>query len=141
MEQFLVIKNIVLIIGSIAIIYIGFNLIKTRIDTLSSVDIEKSLLKTIATSFLVTWANPQAIIDGTLLLGSYKLVLNGSEDLFFIIGVCIASFSWFTILSFLVNTMKKGFTPKIVNMINILSGSIIIIYGIKLGYEFIKTII
>lgn len=43
------------------------------------------------TCFMVTWANPQAIIDGSLLIGGLRAAMTVSESGMFIMGVCTAS--------------------------------------------------
>lgn len=134
-------KTIILFVGSIAIIYIGIQLIRSKGDTKDTqVDVTLPMSKVMLTCLLVTWANPQALIDGTLLLGGFKASLTVSASRYFISGVCIASATWFLSLATIVSLFKHVFTNKIIKIINVVCGSVLIYYGLKLGYSFITMI-
>ena len=143
MERFSLLKMLVLLIGSIAVIYIGANLMKQvpKIQSEETVDVDKSFIKIIGTCFAVTWLNPQAIIDGSLLLGSSRASLPVDMGIYFIIGVCLASLLWFTSLATIVSLLKSKFNVKIIRIINLVCGAIIILYGFKLAYSFVKLVI
>ena len=47
----------------------------------------RGLLKTVGTACVVTWFNPQAIIDGTLMLGAFAATLSAQQATPFITGV------------------------------------------------------
>lgn len=140
MERSNILKSIVLCIGSIAVIYIGIQLIRSKPDTNNNVDVNKSLIEVVIACFMVTWINPQALIDGTLLLGGIRASLPSDAAGFFILGSCLASFSWFTGLITVVSIFKNNFSHKIIKGINIICGSIIVYYGLKLAYNFIQII-
>lgn len=125
----------ILLIGSLVVIYLGITLVlkKNFLETQS-----KTLppAKVITTAFVVTWCNPQAIIDGTLMLGAFRSTLESSQALRFILGVSLASWLWFTGLTLFICLFKNKFTPKVLRVINIICGGIIIFYGCKLLYSF-----
>lgn len=77
-------------------------------------------------------------IDGSLLLGGFKVSLPNAYSRLFVFGVCTASFLWFTCLALIINYFKKSFNLKLVGIINKICGIIIIYYGLKLGINFIK---
>ena len=136
-DKFPILKGIILLFGSIAVAYIGIGLIRSSSKPLTVENVDNSLLKTIISCFAVTWLNPQAIIDGSLLLGSFRASLPAEMSKYFIIGVCTASFLWFNTLAAFVLKLR-GKLNKIIKWINIACGTILILYGIKLGYSFIK---
>lgn len=141
LSRYELVKLAVLLFGGLAVIYIGIQLLRSVPNMNKDVDINKSLIQVAVTCFTVTWLNPQAIIDGSLLLGGMRASLPGSAANLFIIGVCLASFTWFTSLTTVVSVFKHSFNEKIIRWINIICGAIIIYYGLKLVYNFIKTII
>lgn len=141
MDRFQLLKTIVFLVGSLAIIYIGVMLIRSNPETNSQIDINKSLLQVTATCFAVTWLNPQALIDGSLLLGGFRASLPIEASKLFIIGVCLASFSWFIGLTTVVSIFKNNFNNKVIKWINVICGSIVIYYGLKLGYSFVSTVL
>ncbi len=132
-------KTIILLIGSIMVTYIGIGLIRSSPQISDDVNVGNSLVKTIASCFAVTWLNPQAIIDGSLLLGGFRASLPSEMSKYFILGVCIASFVWFNTLATFVSKFSNRFN-YIIKWINIICGAILILYGLKLGYFFIKLI-
>lgn len=140
LSKYEIIKLSVLLLGGIAVIYIGIQLIRSIPNMKRDVDINKSLLQVAVTCFTVTWLNPQAIVDGSLLLGGMRASLTGVESNLFIIGVCIASFTWFMGLTTIVSVFKHSFNEKVIRWINIICGVVIIYYGVKLVYTFIISI-
>lgn len=140
MERSKLLKGIILLVGALAIIYIGYGLLKSEPNLNREVDINKTLAQVIGTCFMVTWINPQALIDGSLLLGGFRASLPANASAIFILGVCTASFTWFTGLTTVVSIFRKSFNVKIIKGINMVCGAIIIYYGLKLGYNFIKMI-
>ncbi|MEA4848690.1 MAG: LysE family transporter, partial [Clostridiaceae bacterium] len=89
---------------------------------------------------VVTWFNPQAIIDGTMMLGAFYVTLPESQSIPFISGVVSASCLWFTGLTFLISIFSNRFNGKVLRIINIVCGIIIIFYGAKLFFEFVTLI-
>lgn len=140
MEKFKILKLAFLLIGCIAVVYIGIQLIRSTPETKREVDINKSLLQICMACLLVTWANPQALIDGSLLLGGFKAALSKEASKLFILGVCLASTSWFLGITTIVSTFKNNFNDRVVKIINVLCGVVLVYYGLKLGYSFLGAI-
>jgi len=138
-QKFSVLKGIILLFGSIVVVYIGIGLIRSTSQTSGGETVDSSLIKTIGSCFAVTWLNPQAIIDGSLLLGGFRTSLPSEMAIYFILGVCLASLLWFNVLATFVSTFQNKFN-KMIKWINIICGMILIFYGFKLGYSFIQLI-
>lgn len=138
LENAPVLRNAVLAIGSVMVIYIGIGLIRSTPDVSKEVNVGEPLIRVALICFTVTWLNPQAIIDGTLLLGGFKATLPAAASNLFILGVAAASFCWFTGLATIVSTFKGMIGSKVLRSINVLCGSVIVYYGLKLAYTFIK---
>lgn len=138
-ERFLLIKEIILLLGCIIVTYIGIGLVRSNSQISDSKNVDDSLIKTLVSCFAVTWLNPQAIIDGSLLLGGFRASLPSEMSKYFILGVCIASFVWFNSLATFVSKFRIKFN-KLLKWINVTCGAILIFYGLKLGYSFIKLI-
>lgn len=134
-----IIKLIILGVGSIAVIWIGIQLIRSTPKLNTSIDTKKTILQVALSCFMVTWANPQALIDGTLLFGSFRASLPVDMAKFFIIGSSLSSIVWFLSLGTIVSVFKKVFNEKALKIINIGCGIIIIYYGIRLGINFIQS--
>ncbi|MCH3963752.1 MAG: LysE family transporter [Clostridium sp.] len=137
-ERSIYVKLIILFAGSIAVVCIGIKLIMDKSTCIKGKYTDDNFTKIVIASFVVTWMNPQAIIDGSLLLGGFRSSLALYDANFFIMGVCAASIIWFFMLTTVVSTFKYRFNKKIIRFINVVCGSIIILYGLKLGVSFIS---
>lgn len=134
------VKVLLLGLGSAAIIWIGIGLIRSAPKLDNTVETKKTLIQVVLSCFLVTWANPQALIDGTMLFGGFRASLSADMAKYFIVGSALASATWFLSLGTFVSIFKKAFSEKILKIINIICGLIIIYYGIRLGINFFQTI-
>ncbi|AAK80542.1 L-lysine exporter family protein LysE/ArgO [Clostridium acetobutylicum] len=137
LQKSVILKDIILTLGSICVIYIGLSLIKSVPDELQETKINESILKISLQCLIVTWFNPQAIIDGTLLLGGIRSTLVDNISNFFILGTAIASITWFLSLSTIVSINKNRFNKKVLRIINLICGFIILLYGVNLAYSLI----
>ena len=131
----------ILLIGSVIVIWIGLGLIRSKdtLDTSTKVDIP--ILKVITTACVVTWFNPQALIDGSMMLGAFKATLPAGTDFFFVGGFASASVLWFLGISTIISLFSAKITDKVLRVINIVCGSVIIFYGLKLLWNFIQMVI
>lgn len=131
-------QKIILGIGSALVIYIGIGLVRSKASLEGGKDVNVSLWKAAATACVVTWFNPQAIIDGTMMLGAARATLPEGTDAFFICGFASASVLWFNFLGTAVSLLGSKINEKILTIINKVCGAFIIFYGCKLLYSFIK---
>lgn len=129
---------IVMGIGSLVVIYIGYSIIKSEANMDGNTDVDIPLAKVITTACVVTWFNPQALIDGTMLLGASKAAIPQAYGYVFILGVCVASASWWFGLTTIITLFKAKITSKIFRVINIVCGAFILFYGANLLWDFIK---
>lgn len=132
---------LILGLGSLMVIYIGVSIIRSKIEMDSNTNVAMPVMKIITTACVVTWFNPQAIIDGSMLLGAFRVSLPPEYSFAFITGVCCASATWWLGLSTVVSLFKAKITNKILQGINIVCGAIIVFYGIKLFISFVRLMI
>lgn len=136
MEKYDFVKLAILLIGSIVVIKIGISLLKSRAENVKRECSSMPIGKTITSACVVTWFNPQAIIDGTMMLGAFHVTLLSSQSLPFMSGIISASFLWFTGLIFVISLFSKIFrgnnSSKVMAVVNRVCGTVIIIYGLNL---------
>ena len=128
----------VLAIGSLIVIWMGIGLIRSKSGLAGDADTGISLLKTAAIAFTVTWINPQALIDGTMLLGAASATLTAGEKLPFVIGFTSASVIWFFGVTTAISLFSGKITDKVLRIINIVCGAVMVFYGLRLVYSFIQ---
>lgn len=139
LEKFLWLQMVLLLAGGLAVIKIGYELTVSHVTAVGR-PVQTSLITVVKTACIVTWFNPQAIWDGTLLLGGMKAALAPDMASYFIAGVCTASFIWFTGLSVIVFLIKTSFSESIILYINRICGIIIMAYGVKLLYHLLNMV-
>ena len=140
MNSHQVLKIAILLLGGTVVVVIGVKLIVAK---QAEVAYEKNILpwrKIIATACIVTWCNPQAILDGSLLLGAFYTTLPAEKAAYFILGVTGASFCWFNSLALVLSTFAAKITAKTLRLLNIICGTVIVFYGLKLFWELYKTL-
>jgi L-lysine exporter family protein LysE/ArgO len=159
LELWPVAKMIVLLAGSVLVVLIGIRLLRdkgevsTAAETSTSPEFDRGgtipeagratntpLSKVIVSACVVTWLNPQAIVDGTMLLGAFRATLPVDEGWYFVVGVMCASLLWFMGIAVILHIFRHRFTPKIIRWINILCGVVIVGYGIKLFIDFVMNV-
>ena len=129
-------QKVILALGSLIVIWIGVGLLRSKASLEGGRDVNVPIWKLITSAFVVTWLNPQAIIDGTMMLGAFRATLPAGGDVPFICGFGSASIIWFLTLSTIVSLLGSRFNEKALNVINKVCGAVIIFYGLKLLYSF-----
>lgn len=141
MERYVWMQRIILLVGSLIVLYIGISLLRSKTAEINRTKSEASIRKTITSACVVTWFNPQAIIDGTMMLGAFHVTLPAAWSMPFILGVAGASCTWFILLTLLISMFSHKFNAKILRVINIICGIVIVFYGGKLVFNFIQMIL
>ena len=131
-------QKVILGIGSLIVIWIGIGLLRSKASMEGGKDVNVPIWKVISSACVVTWFNPQAIIDGTMMLGAFRASLPAGTDAFFIGGFASASILWFLGISTVISLFSAKFNEKILNMINKVCGVVIIFYGCKLLWSFVQ---
>ena len=131
-------QKVILGIGSLIVIWIGIGLLRSKASMEGGRDVNVPIWKVISSACVVTWFNPQAIIDGTMMLGAFRASLPAGTDAFFIGGFASASILWFLGISTVISLFSAKFNEKILNIINKVCGVVIIFYGCKLLGSFVQ---
>lgn len=128
-----IVKIIVMLVGGALTSYIGFNIIRSAKQTAIGSDSKKQTLKqALMTAIIVSWGNPQAMIDGTMMLGASRATLTFEQSILFITGVVTASFIWDHGITIGFNLLRDKLPKKFLLAINLISGIIVAVYGLYL---------
>ena len=129
------IRKAVLLIGGHVLMLMGFKLIRAKVAERGEESSAKaSIWKSAVAAFAVSWLNPQAIIDATILLGAAQASIPAGQDWLFMGGMATASCLWFTCLTLLVSLLGDRFTPRVLRWVNIVCGICLFIYGASLCF-------
>lgn len=138
MQTHKVIEASVLGIGSLLIILISFGLLRAKPEVAAAINVNIPFSRVVMTAFTVTWLNPQAVLDGTMLLGAFQITLSPEASKLMFMGIILATFLWFMSLSLIINLFKQKINASILRFINVACGAIIGIYGLHLLWTFIN---
>ena len=128
-----IVKIIVMLVGGALTSYIGFNIIRSAKQTAIGSDSKKQTLKqALMTALIASWGNPQAMIDGTMMLGASRATLTFEQSILFITGVVTASFIWDHGITIGFNLLRDKLPKKFLLAINLISGIIVAVYGLYL---------
>lgn len=141
MEHFTWLQMVILLVGGGIVIWIGIGLLRDKPTMDNNVDVNISLPRVAAKACVVTWFNPQAIIDGTMLFGGFRAGNPGAVSTQLILGSSTASFLWFFGITVLISLFSARFNDKILRFINVVCGIVIIFYGCKLIWQFFQMVL
>lgn len=126
-------QELIHLIGGIFLVYFGGKILFAPPHTKGSHISRNSLYKNYLTTFLLTITNPMTILSfmGVYAgLGIATGITTYTKSTMFVIGVIIGSLTWWLLLCWLI---KSFFNSKLImsylRFINIISGSIIVIFG------------
>ena len=117
-EHSLLLQKALLGGGGLILIYLAWQLLHAQVQTDTSAYSQPTLWQTATLAFTVTWFNPQAVIDGTLMLGAFRSSLPADTASLFIKTCC------------------QNLRPSHMQWINRICGAVIFVYALKLLYTF-----
>ena len=131
-------QKTILAVGGAIVVYIGVGLLRSKASLEGGKSVDVPLWRAAVTACVVTWFNPQAIIDGTMMLGAFRASLPKGTDRFFIGGFASASVLWFLGVTAVISLLGARFNEKVLTVINKICGAVIIFYGGKLLVDFAR---
>ena len=140
MARYSWLQTAILLVGSLVVLSIGVGLLRSEPTDISAPAGPASLWKTGSTACVVTWCNPQAILDGTMMLGAFYASLPAAQSTAFISGVATASCLWFTSLSWMITVFREQFNANVLRTVNRICGIVILFYGGKLLWSFLTRL-
>lgn len=141
MERYPGLQKIILLAGSLIVLHIGVGLLRTKETDLDTAQQADTWLKTVSKACVVTWFNPQAIIDGTMMLGAFRATLPAGQSAPFILGVALASALWFSGVSLVLSLLGSRFDPRVLRGINLACGAVVVFYGGRLLWQFFGMVL
>ncbi|MFC6274144.1 LysE/ArgO family amino acid transporter [Levilactobacillus tangyuanensis] len=135
-------KLIIMFLGGLMVIWIGFGILRSaRSFQLASSNTPLTMKKSLINSWVVTWANPQALIDTSLMFGAMRGSLSNTQVTPFISGVVTATAIWFFGITLILGLLKERLPQKFLMWVNIISGGVVMIYGCYLLWQAVMMVI
>lgn len=135
LTRFHFIQALLVVVGCFFLLNLGYKLIVSPAE----IDLRKeggslSLTSIVRSCFVLTWFNPHALIDGSLLFGTYRASMEQGAILPFLVGVMLASPLWFFSLTGVVGSLRSMVPASFFRALNTGCGVVLILFGLKLGY-------
>lgn len=131
LELWPLLKLGVLVLGGILVAYMGYNIFNTE-PQMQSMNTHVPIRKIIMSSIAVSWGNPQAILDATMMLGAFQANLPREGIYYFFAGFLTMTPVWFLSLACVMHLLAKKIKITHMAWINRICGAILVIYGLKL---------
>ena len=140
LEMWPITKLIILILGGLLIVYMGGNIFRTEPD-IRNVNTHIPIKKIIMSAIAVSWGNPQAILDATMMLGAFQANIPKEGIYYFFAGFLTMTPMWFGALATTMHLLAKKIKITHMAWINRFCGAILVIYGIKLFIDGIEMLL
>ena len=131
LEMWPITKLIILILGGLLIVYMGGNIFGTEPD-MHNVNTHIPIKKIIMSAIAVSWGNPQAILDATMMLGAFQANIPKEGIYYFFAGFLTMTPMWFGALATTMHLLAKKIKITHMAWINRFCGAVLVIYGVKL---------
>jgi L-lysine exporter family protein LysE/ArgO len=121
--NFIWMKTVLVVLGAMFLLYMGFITLKAKPEQ-SSKEVEgiKNNSKLISYTLMISILNPHAILDTIGVIGTSSLNYGGSEKLLFTIACVTVSWIWFFFLALMGRFVgRKDHTGKVVQALNKIS--------------------
>ncbi|NLU39810.1 MAG: LysE family transporter [Bacteroidales bacterium] len=132
------------LIGLVFLFYIGIKTImKKETEIEFNSDTDKGLLKDYLSTLFLTVTNPMTILFFIAVfagLGLSKTVNGFYSVIQLILGVFIGSGIWWLFLSGLTNKLKTNITKRVLRRVDLVSGILIMFFGLLILIDLIKNI-
>ena len=136
------VKLVILIVGFIFLVYIGYKLWnQTKINP-GTKQYNLSKIKQIIFTISVSWLNPHAIIDTVVVIGSQCLQYSSNQKFAYSIGCIIVTWFWFFSIAFFGNKLGKSKSSSfILGNINKVSAVLMYLIAIYTAFQIFNLIL
>ena len=129
-----------IIFGGLLIVYMGGNIFRTEPD-IRNVNTHIPIKKIIMSAIAVSWGNPQAILDATMMLGAFQANIPKEGIYYFFAGFLTMTPMWFGALATTMHLLAKKIKITHMAWINRFCGAVLVIYGVKLFIDGITMLL
>lgn len=140
-ERFAVLRLLLLVAGGLIVVRIGVGLIQEEPTMEGGAAVDLPWKDVIVKSCVVTWFNPQALIDGTMIFGGFRAGgVPAGQSVQLILGSSSASVLWFLGITLVIMLFRKKISPKILKAVNVVCGAVLVYYGMGLFLDGCSTV-
>lgn len=135
-------KIAILLLGGGIVSWMGFGILRSASQ--SGIGNDNRVIplgEAFATAWAVAFANPQAIIDTSVSFGAMRSSLASGQVLPFLLGVLTSTVIWFFGVTLIIGTLKNRLPKRFLLWVNIISGFIVMVYGLFLIWHGITLLV
>ncbi|MFD1392484.1 LysE/ArgO family amino acid transporter [Lacticaseibacillus jixianensis] len=132
----------IMAVGGPVVVWMGYGILRgANGNAFGNSHQEQSLWQWFTGAFIVSFGNPQALIDTGVTLGALRAPLTFDQALVFLAGILSASVIWFTSVTIGLNLLKDRLPRRLIMWINIVSGIIVMGYGVNLLIQALRALL
>ncbi|GAX00851.1 LysE/ArgO family amino acid transporter [Secundilactobacillus silagei] len=132
-SRYLWLKIAIMLIGGLIVVWMGFGILRSASQIeLGNNNSQMPLKEAFGGAWIVAFANPQAIIDTSVTMGALRGTLTANQVLPFLGGIVLATAIWFFTITMIVGILKNRLPKRVLIWVNIISGFVVMGYGILL---------
>lgn len=123
------------LIGAFCIMFVGLRMISKSKEPIKKEIDHETMVKDTLTGFVLTISNPMTLIAFIAALSYVNYLLaeiNFIGSFLIVTGIFFGSLIWWTILTYVAMALRDKFDSKVIGKINLVSGSLIFIFGMIL---------
>jgi len=132
------------IIGILFILFLGLKYLFKKERNNKVIKNNKTIgISSYTTTFILTLTNPLTILFFTGIIAGMGIIQNNRSNLdsiFLISGIFVGSLIWWFILSTITSLLRKRIENKYINLLNKISGIILIGFSIYLSFSFFNKV-
>lgn len=124
------------LLGALFLLYLAYSTFRSPVTQAAEADIARTnYLKTFITTFFLTLTNPLTILSFIGIFAGMNIASGSVSSVYLIVGVFLGSAAWWLILSTVAGLLRQMIRPRVMKMINLLSGLILLAFGIYSLYS------
>lgn len=134
-------RLVVMAIGGAVVVWIGIGIIRSAHTAVLGSGQQSTVKAAFVGAWVVAFANPQALIDTSLMLGALRGTLASWQVVPFLLGVISSTALWFFGITAVLSLLKNKIPRRLLMWVNIVSGLIVTGYGLSLLYQVVTQLI
>ena len=130
-------RGVLTVLGALYMAWVGYHIIRAHPGRLDKQAAPQQAVSwtILRTAFVLTWLNPQALIDGSVILGAFKAQSQGGM-VTFLTGILMASVSWFFGITTLLGLSRRALNARHLKAIHVVCGLFMCVLAVKMLYAF-----
>ncbi|WP_435171610.1 LysE family translocator [Paenibacillus glycanilyticus] len=120
------------LIGGLFLCYLGYQSVRALPNSGKELQLNNGLVRAYLTTFLLTLTNPMTILSFAAIFAGiqHSAQATTGDSLLLVLGIFLGSVLWWLLLAGLVGIIRTALNAKAMRWINVLSGIVLLVFGV-----------